>query len=134
MPQRILIVDDEPNIVLSLEFLMKRAGYAVRTAGDGETALRALEEEPADLVLLDLNLPGKSGYEVCQEVRAHPGWEGVRVLMLTALGGELEQEKGLAMGADGYVTKPFSTRDLVERVARTLAEPGPRPGSGASSE
>ena len=120
MSQRILVVDDEPNIVLSLEFLMSQAGFEVRTVGDGEAALQALAQEPADLVLLDINLPGMSGYEVCQEIRANPRWTGIKVVMLTAMGREMEREKGVAMGADDYITKPFSTRDLVAKIEQIL--------------
>ena len=120
MSQRILVVDDEPNIVLSLEFLMSQAGFEVRTVGDGEAALEALAQAPADLVLLDINLPGISGYEVCQEIRANPRWAGIKVVMLTAMGREMEREKGVAMGADDYITKPFSTRDLVAKIEQIL--------------
>jgi len=116
----ILIVDDEPNIVLSLEFLMSQAGYAVRVARDGDAALQAIEESPPDLVLLDVMLPKRDGYELCQTIRTDPRWRDVRILMLTARGREIEREKGLALGADDYVTKPFSTREVVERVRQLL--------------
>lgn len=116
----VLVVDDEPNIVLSLEFLMKQAGFAVRVARDGEAALRAMEEQAPDLVLLDVMLPKRDGYDVCQAIRADPRWKHVRILMLTARGREIEREKGLALGADDYITKPFSTREVVERVKQYL--------------
>ena len=123
MSQSVLVVDDEPNIRLSLEFLMRKAGFAVRSAADGDEALAAIAEEPPDLVLLDVIMPRKSGYEVCEAVRANPAWRGVRVLMLTASGREIEREKGLAMGADDYLTKPFATQDLLARVRVLLGEP-----------
>lgn len=122
MAHKILVVDDEPNIVLSLEFLMKQAGFQVRTASDGEAALAAIAAEPPDLMLLDVMMPRKNGYEVCQAVRANPEWKGIRIIMLTAKGREVEREKGLALGADDYITKPFSTQEVVERVRELLAE------------
>jgi DNA-binding response OmpR family regulator len=124
MANKILVVDDEPNIVLSLEFLMKQAGFQVRTASDGEAALAAIATERPDLMLLDVMMPRKNGYEVCQAVRANPDWKGIRIIMLTAKGREVEREKGLALGADDYITKPFSTQEVVERVREMLAEAG----------
>ena len=124
MANKILVVDDEPNIVLSLEFLMKQAGFQVRTASDGEAALAAIAAEPPDLLLLDVMMPRKNGYEVCQAVRANPDWKGIRIIMLTAKGREVEREKGLALGADDYITKPFSTQEVVERVRELRAEAG----------
>ncbi len=120
MSKSILIVDDEPNIVLSLEFLMKQQGFEVRSAYDGEQALQAISESPPDLVLLDINMPKLNGYEVCAAVRDKPDWTNVRILILTAKGRDVEREKGLAMGADEYVTKPFSTREVVEKVHALL--------------
>jgi DNA-binding response OmpR family regulator len=117
---KILIVDDEPNIVMSLEFLMRKRGHEVRVASDGEQALEAAAEFAPDLVLLDVMLPRRSGYEVCQKLRERPESRHVKILMLTAKGRDVEVTKGLAVGADGYVTKPFSTRDLVEQVERLL--------------
>lgn len=124
MANKILVVDDEPNIVLSLEFLMKQAGFQVRTASDGEAALAAIAAEQPDLMLLDVMMPRKNGYEVCQAIRANPDWKAVRIIMLTAKGREVEREKGLALGADDYITKPFSTQEVVERVRELLAEAG----------
>ena len=120
MSASILVADDEPNIVLSLEFLLKQAGFRVRTVLDGEAALAAIAQEPPDLVLLDVMIPGRDGYAVCQEIRSNPAWRGMRIIMLTAKGGDIQREKGLSLGADDYVTKPFSTRELVERVRRIL--------------
>ncbi len=120
MTASVLVVDDEPNIVLSLEFLLKQAGFRVRMASNGEAALAAIAEDPPDLVLLDVMIPGRDGYAVCQAIRANPAWQGVRVLMLTAKGSEIQREKGLSLGADDYITKPFSTRELVGRIRRML--------------
>ncbi|MCS6877385.1 MAG: response regulator [Geminicoccaceae bacterium] len=120
MPKRVLVVDDEPNIVLSLEFLMRRAGFEVQVARTGGEALKALEGEPPDLVLLDVMMPEVDGYEVCERLRAKPEWRKTKIVMLTARGREAERERGLALGADAYITKPFSTRELVEQVKRML--------------
>ncbi len=121
MSKRILVVDDEPNIVLSLEFLMTQAGYEVNTAGDGEVALQSIEASPPDLVLLDVNIPKRNGYEVCETIRSNPIWEHVKVVMITAKGRDVEREKGLALGADDYIVKPFSTHEVVAKVAEVLA-------------
>lgn len=121
MTGEILVVDDEPNIVLSLEFLMKREGYRVRTASNGEEAMQAIKESKPDLILLDVMMPRMDGYEVCEAVRKDPGLTSVRIVMLTAKGREVEREKGLALGADDYVTKPFATRDLVEKVREFMS-------------
>ena len=120
MPKTILVVDDEPNIVLSLEFLMKQAGYEVSTADNGETALQLVEQSAPDLILLDVNMPHKSGYEVCEAVRANPHWRRIVIVMLTAKGRDIEREKGLALGADDYITKPFSTQEVVDKVNELL--------------
>jgi DNA-binding response OmpR family regulator len=120
MANKILIVDDEPNIVLSLEFLMKQAGFRVSTAADGEAGLEAVAAECPDLILLDVMMPRKNGYEICQAIRENPAWKHIRIIMLTAKGREVEKEKGLALGADDYVTKPFSTQEVVEKVQALL--------------
>jgi DNA-binding response OmpR family regulator len=120
MAQHILIVDDEPSIVISLQFLMEREGYEVTVAGDGEAALRAIEARPPDLVILDVMMPRLNGFDVCRRIRADPRWRAVRVLMLTAKGREVERARGLELGADAYVTKPFATRDLVAEIRRLL--------------
>jgi len=125
MSKKVLIVDDEPNIVLSLEFLMEEAGYNVRSVTDGEEALNAVRKEVPDLILLDIMLPKRDGYEVCREIRANAAWKDVRIIMLTAKGREVDQEKGIAFGADEYITKPFSTREVVERVKEILGSETP---------
>ena len=126
MAHRILIADDEPNIVLALEFLMKKEGYEVQTVSDGEQALLAIKEGRPDLVLLDIMMPNLDGYEVCQRIRSDPSMKDIVIIMLTAKGREVEREKGLALGADFYITKPFSTREVVQKVREVLAgHPGP---------
>jgi DNA-binding response OmpR family regulator len=122
MTKRILIVDDEPNIVVSLEFLMKREGFEVAVATDGEAALKSVEEKKPDLVLLDIMLPKKNGFEVCQTIRANPELQEVKIVMLTAKGRDTEVAKGTALGADAYMTKPFSTKDLIAQVRQILGE------------
>ena len=121
MDKKVLIADDEQNIVISLEFLMKREGYQVEVANDGEEAVRRIRASRPDLVLLDVMMPKKSGFEVCQEIRSDPEMAGIRILMLTAKGRETDVVKGLALGANAYMTKPFSTRELVDKV-RSLLE------------
>jgi len=120
MTRRILIADDEPNIVVSLEYLMKREGHAVSVARDGREALAAIRRERPDLVLLDVMMPAMSGFDVCQAVRADPALAGVRILMLTAKGRDTDLAKGTALGADAYMTKPFSTQELAARVRELL--------------
>ncbi len=120
MPLTVLLVDDEPNIVLSLEFLVEQAGYEARVARDGEAALKAIEERKPDLVLLDVMLPKRDGFDVCKRIRANPEWNDIRIVMLTAKGRDSEREKGLALGADAYITKPFSTREAMDQIKRFL--------------
>ena len=120
MSERILIADDEPNILISLEYLMQRAGYAVSVARDGEQAIAAIRNERPALVLLDVMMPKKSGIEVCQEVRADEALKDTLIVMLTAKGRDTDVAKGLGGGADAYVTKPFSTKELVQRVRGLL--------------
>ena len=121
MTKKILIVDDEPNIVISLEYLMKKEGFEVAVANDGEAALQKVASFAPDLVLLDVMMPKKSGYEVCAALRADASLAATKIIMLTAKGRDTEVAKGLAMGADAYVTKPFSTKDLVAQVKAMLA-------------
>jgi DNA-binding response OmpR family regulator len=120
MTKRVLIADDEPNIVVSLEFLMRQNGFDVRIVRNGDEALAAVAEFAPDLVLLDVMMPVRNGYEVAQRIRENPAWQGIKIVMLTAKGRETEVSKGIAVGADAYVTKPFSTRELVARVKRML--------------
>ena len=125
MTIKMLIADDEPNILISLEYLMKREGYEVLVAHDGEQALEVLRRERPQLVLLDVMMPKKSGFEVCQELRADEAIKDTLVLMLTAKGRDTDVAKGRGVGADDYVTKPFSTQELVHRVRDLLAAPAP---------
>jgi len=118
MPARVLIVDDEANIVISLEFLMVQAGYAVAVARNGNEAIEQIERFRPDLVLLDVMLPGINGFDILQRVRQQPEHKDLVIIMLTAKGREVEVTKGLALGADAYITKPFSTRDLLAEVRR----------------
>ncbi|MBA4252379.1 response regulator transcription factor [Serpentinimonas maccroryi] len=120
MAHTLLLVDDEPNILISLEFLMKREGYQVLLARDGVEALELLAQHRPDLILLDVMMPRKNGFEVCQELRANDAFKSIRILMLTAKGRDTDVAKGLALGADAYMTKPFSTRELVEKVRSLL--------------
>ncbi|MEO8407100.1 MAG: response regulator [Oxalobacteraceae bacterium] len=119
--KKILIVDDEPNIVISLEFLMQQSGYEVAIARDGEEALQKISSFEPDLVLLDIMLPQLNGFEVCQRMRENTQWNRIKVIMLSAKGREIDVSKGIALGADAYVTKPFSTKDLIAQVQRLLA-------------
>lgn len=123
MAHKILIADDEPNILVSLEFLMKREGHEVLLARDGTEALAAIQRERPALVLLDVMMPGMTGFDVCQAVRADEALAGTKIVLLTAKGRDTDVAKGLALGATDYVTKPFSTRELAARVRELLAAP-----------
>jgi DNA-binding response OmpR family regulator len=120
MTKRVLIADDEPNIVASLEFLMEQAGFEVKVAPDGAAALALVASFRPALVLLDVMMPVKNGYEVCQHLKGDPATRGVKVILLSAKGRDVEVAKGLELGADAYVTKPFSTRELVAKVKELI--------------
>lgn len=120
MSKKILIVDDEPNIVISLEYLMKKEGFDVAVATDGDAALALAGSFRPDLMLLDVMMPKKSGFEVCELLRADPALNDIKIVMLTAKGRDSEIAKGTGLGADAYITKPFSTKDLVVRVKSML--------------
>ena len=122
MRKKVLIADDEPNIVVSLEFLMRQKGYDVKVVNNGDDALRAVAEFAPDLILLDVMMPRINGYDVCQKVRENPAWRDIRILMLSAKGRDVEVTKVTAVGADAYVTKPFSNRDLIATVTAMLGE------------
>lgn len=130
MSTAILIADDEPNILVSLEYLMKREGFTVHLAHDGQEALDMLRRERPRLVLLDVMMPRKTGFDVCQEVRNDEALRGTLILMLTAKGRETDVVKGLALGANAYMTKPFSTRELVLKVRELLGDAAPAGGTG----
>jgi two-component system, OmpR family, alkaline phosphatase synthesis response regulator PhoP len=120
MPKEILIVDDEPSIVVPIQFLMEQQGYSVVIAENGHDALDMIYQYTPDLVLLDIMLPGIDGYEVCEIVRLNPKLRGIKIIFLTAKGREVEIAKGLALGADAYITKPFSNAELVAKVKMVL--------------
>lgn len=122
MSKRVLIVDDETNIVISVEFLVKQAGYELDIAHDGEEALAKVAQFQPDLVLLDIMMPKFNGFEVCRRIRENPAWQDIKIVMLTAKGREAEVTKGLALGADAYIIKPFSTKDLMSEVKRQLGD------------
>jgi len=122
MSKTVLIVDDEEYIVTSLEYVMKSAGYEVVVAYDGEQAIEKVKETAPDLLLLDVMMPKLDGFEVCEKIRANPLWESIRIIMLTAKGRDSERDKGISLGADAYMTKPFSTRDILKRVMELLGD------------
>lgn len=129
MARKILIAEDEPNIVISLEFLLTGAGYEVAVARNGAEAIDLTKKLRPDLVVLDVMLPSVNGFEVCRQLRRNPATRDIRILMLTARGRESEMEKGMTAGANAYMTKPFATKDLVETVAGLLGA-GPGAGTG----
>ena len=124
--KKILIADDEPNIVAAIEFLLQQRGYEVHVARNGEEALNLVEAFRPDLVLLDVMMPKKSGYEVCARIRERADWRHIKVVMLSAKGREAEVNKGMSMGADLYVTKPFSTRELMAKLKDLLDQESQR--------
>jgi DNA-binding response OmpR family regulator len=121
MPKRVLIADDEENIVAALEFLLQRRGYETRVAKNGDEALSEIESFAPDLVLLDIMMPRKSGYDVCQRMRSRPEWRHIKIIMLSAKGRDVEVSKGVSLGADLYITKPFSNTELVAKIDGLLA-------------
>ena len=118
--KKILIADDEPNIVTALEFLLQRHRHEVVIARNGEDALKLVEQHRPDLVLLDVMMPVRSGYDVCQRMRERADWRHIKIIMLTARGRDVEMNKGLSIGADLYITKPFSTEELAARIDELL--------------
>jgi DNA-binding response OmpR family regulator len=120
MSKKVLIVDDEPSIIVALQFLMEQSGYATVVAFSGEEAMEAVAKHHPDLMLLDIMLPVVDGFEVCQRVRENPDWNDIRIVLVTALGNEANVTKGLDLGADAYVTKPFSNADLIAKVKELL--------------
>lgn len=116
----VLVVEDEDNIALALEFILSREGYGYARISDGTAALARIRTSHPDLVLLDVMLPGMSGYEICQSVRLDPALNHVKILMMTARGSSMERSKGMAIGADGFISKPFELKDLRDEVRRLL--------------
>ncbi len=123
MPKTVLIVDDEPNIVIPIEFLMEQNGYSVLVAGSGEEALEIIAKYEPDLILLDIMLPGIDGYEVCEIIRLSPKWQKMKIIFLTAKGRDVDMAKGMVLGADAYIIKPFSNVDILENVRKLLDDP-----------
>jgi DNA-binding response OmpR family regulator len=119
---RILVAEDEVNLRDVLCLQLRRANYDVIESGDGEQALELATRNLPDLILLDVMMPRMSGYDLCQKVRENPAWAGIRIIMLSAKGRDIEVTKGMAVGADAYVTKPFSTKDLIAKVQELLGE------------
>jgi DNA-binding response OmpR family regulator len=122
MPKKILIVDDEPSIIVPLQFLMQQNGHDTMVAFSGEEAMEIIAASPPDLILLDIMLPIIDGFEVCQRVRENPRWNSIRIILLTAMGGEANVAKGIALGADAYITKPFSNAEVSEKVYALLEQ------------
>ena len=122
MPKSILLVEDEDSIALALEFMLAEEGYQVRRVASGTDALQAVDQDIPDLVLLDISLPGCSGFEVCQAIRLNERLNAVRILMMTAKASGMIRRKGLALGADDFVAKPFVIQDLKARVRALLEE------------
>ncbi len=120
MPETILIVDDEPSIVAPLQFLMQRNGYRVLVAQTGEQALEVIAAEKPEVVLLDIMLPGISGFDVCRMVREDRQLDKTRIVLVTAMGHRVNMAKGLALGADAYITKPFANEAIVSKVKELL--------------
>ena len=122
MPKKILIVDDEPKIIVPVQFLMEQNGYDVMIAFSGEEAMEIIDENKIDLILLDIMLPVIDGFEVCQRVRENPQWNKIKIILLTALDSDANVKKGLSLGANAYITKPFSNFEIVDKVKELLEE------------
>lgn len=120
--KHVLIAEDDPSIVMSLEFLLSDAGYRVHTATSGDDAIVLAQMHTPELLVLDIMLPGMNGFEVCRDVRSRAELSGMRILVLTARGREHEVARGLALGADAYLTKPFATRELIRIVRQLLGD------------
>jgi len=122
MSKRILIVDDEPSIIVPLQFLMQQNGFETSVAFTGEEAMETIAEKTPDLIILDIMLPIIDGYEVCQRVRENPQWNNIRIILLSALGGDANVAKGMVLGADAYITKPYSNEEVTEKVKGLLKQ------------
>jgi len=120
MPYSVLVVEDEPNIVISLRFIMEQAGFVVRVAEDGRQAVDEIAREVPDVVLLDLMLPELDGFSVCETVRGNPELAATKIIVLSAKSREIDRDRAMRLGADDFITKPFSTRDLGDRVRQVL--------------
>ncbi len=120
MSAKVLIVEDEPNILIPLKFLMEQNGYEVFDVQKGEDVIPAIENNRPDIILLDIMLPKMDGFAVCQMIRNNHKWHDIRIIIISAMGNELDITKGLALGADEYITKPFSNSDVINRVKKLL--------------
>ncbi len=134
MPKHILVIEDDPAIVELVQFNLERESYRVASAKTGSDGLTAIRQQKPDLVILDLMLPEKGGFEICREVRGDPSLATLPIIMLTARGEEPDRIAGLELGADDYITKPFSPRELVARVGAVLRRTARRPGGTSSRE
>ncbi len=121
MSHTVLVVDDEPFILRSLSFVLERAGFVVLQARDGDEALEQLRDHVPSICILDVMMPRRNGYEVCEIIKGDPDLRGIYVMLLTAKGQESARERGLRAGADAYLTKPFSPSSIVERVVAALS-------------
>ena len=118
--KKILVVDDEPHLVRSLTFVLEKAGYIVSSASNGEEALSKVRESKPDLMFLDVMIPKKNGYEVCEEIKKTPALKDIYVIIMTAIGQESHREKGIKLGPNEFITKPFSPMEIVTRVKKLL--------------
>ena len=121
--KRVLVVDDEPNILRTLTFVLKKEGYDVSSATNGEEAMAEVRSSKPDLIFLDIMMPKKNGYEVCQEIKDDPNLSDIHIIMLTAKGQDADREKGLSVGAEEFMTKPFSPIQVIGRVRELLGDP-----------
>lgn len=124
--KRVLVVDDSPFILRMLSFLLKKEGMEVRTAANGTEALGRLQAEGADLVFLDVMMPGLNGYQVLERMKADPALAGIPVIMITAKGQERDRRRAEGLGVDGFITKPFSPSALAQKLRELLAKKGAR--------
>ncbi|RPJ11061.1 MAG: response regulator [Desulfobacteraceae bacterium] len=120
MSSKILIADDEQSIVVPLEFLMQQKGYQVMAAYNGEEAIEKIISFNPELILLDIMLPIIDGFEVCQMIRSNPNWKDIKIIFVSAMGREVDIAKGLALGADAYITKPFANKEIIQKVREVL--------------
>lgn len=118
--KKILVVDDEPNVIKSLTFVLSKEGYKVSSAVDGEDAIAKIQESKPNLMFLDVMMPKKNGYEVCQDVKSDSSLRDIHIIMLTAKGQEADREKGLNAGADEFMAKPFSPIMVIDKVKELL--------------
>jgi DNA-binding response OmpR family regulator len=120
MDYSVLVAEDEPNIALSLQFIMNKAGFSVRVAEDGNLAILEIKKETPDVILLDIMLAKRDGFSVLETIKKNPKWSSIKVIVLTAKSRDEDKQRALNLGADDYITKPFSSRQLVDRVIDLL--------------